>query len=60
MRIEIAFINELSANVIDETNKIFSDNDDNKDLEELSDYATSSQKNQILIRDNSISEKEDF
>ena len=44
LRVEIAFINKLSADVIDETNKIFSDDDDNEDSEESSDYATSSQK----------------
>ena len=38
-------MNELSVNVIDETNKIFNDDDDNKDSKGSSNYATSSQKN---------------
>ena len=62
MRIEITFINKLSINAIDETNKItlINNDDDNKDSRISNNYATSSQNNQNLISDNFILEREGF
>ena len=53
-------MNESPADATDETNKIPNDDDDNEGSGESSDHATSSQKNQISIRDDPLSEGEGF
>ena len=62
MRIEITFINKLSINAIDKTNKItlIDNNDDNKDSKISGNYATLLQNNQNSISDNLILEREGF